>query len=59
MERNDAQEKYTVHKVSHIMGLVKVQKTLYNISRSIKSPVAKWLKHNFCKAHNNKINLSI
>ena len=26
MERNDAQEKYTVHKVSHIMGLVKVQK---------------------------------
>ena len=31
MEHNVAEEKYTVYKVSHIVGLLKVQATLYNI----------------------------
>ena len=36
MEHNVAEEKYTVYKVSHIVGLVKVQETLYNILKKQK-----------------------
>ena len=36
MEHNVAEEKYTVYKVSHIVGLVKVQATLYNIPKKHK-----------------------
>ena len=36
MEHNVAQEKYTDYKVSHIVGLVKVQTSLYNILKKHK-----------------------
>ena len=52
MEHNVAEEKYTVYKVSHIVGLVKVQATLYNVPKKHKESNR---KHNFCIAQNNRM----